>query len=567
MKKFTLLLFALFFTLSSWATDFTINGVAYTITDTTNHYVAIGTGIATFSGVSSSTTGTFTIPSSVTYNNNTYTVTSIGTYAFAGCTLTSVVIPNTVTSIGTYAFCGCTALTSVIIPSSVISIGNEAFYGCSGFTSFTLPNSVTSIGNYAFSDCSSLTSISIPNSVTSIGSYAFEMCTNLTSVIIPNSVDTIGAFAFMYCTSLTSVSIPNSVVSIVNCPFGFCSSLTSISVDSNNPNYCSCDGVLFNKDQTYLIQYPIGNEGTSYIIPNTVMVVGEYAFSKCPNLKSVTIPNTVSVLAIGVFDGCSGLTSINIPSSLTTIGTDALFNCTALTSIEVDNSNPIYSSANGVLFNKTQTILYQYPAGNTNANYIVPNTVTKISGYAFYECTGISTVVLSSSVTSINPYAFYDCYSLKSIIIPSSVALIGGEAFYNCNNLNSIHAHNTTPANINLEDNIFYDVPTSTCILYVPIGSKPLYTSAYQWKAFTNIVEENISSGTALQETDNLTISVSSGIVTLHNVQAGLPVLLFDIGGKLLYSNIATSETVEFFLPSKGIYIVKVGNAAKKVVG
>ena len=129
--------------------------------------------------------GDIVIPSEITYNNVTCSVTSIGEYAFYGCTgLTSVEIPNSVTSIGEWAFCDCSGLTSITIPNSVTSIGNYAFSGCTGLTSVTIPNSVTSIGSYAFCVCTGITSITIPNSVTSIGNEAFSSCTGLTSIIV-----------------------------------------------------------------------------------------------------------------------------------------------------------------------------------------------------------------------------------------------------------------------------------------------------------------------------------------------------------------------------------------------
>ena len=149
-------------------------------------------------------------------------VTSIGYYAFYGCTsLTSITIPNGVTSIDWFAFSGCTSLKSITIPNGVTSIDWLAFSGCTSLKSITIPNSVTSIGDSAFEDCSSLTSIKIPDSVTEIGSSAFSGCKSLTSITIPNSVTSIGEFAFYDCTSLTSITIPNSVTSIGSNAFGY----------------------------------------------------------------------------------------------------------------------------------------------------------------------------------------------------------------------------------------------------------------------------------------------------------------------------------------------------------
>ena len=150
--------------------------------------------------------GNITIPVTIVHNGQTYTVTSIGDYAFASCYITSVNIPDSVTSIGNYAFSYCTDLTSVYIPDSVTSIGNSAFSVCSGLTSVDIPDGVTTIGEYAFESCYSLTSITIPDSVTSIGDYAFEICTKLTNVTFAGSVTSIGDFAFSRCFGLTSVT-------------------------------------------------------------------------------------------------------------------------------------------------------------------------------------------------------------------------------------------------------------------------------------------------------------------------------------------------------------------------
>ena len=179
--------------------------------------------------------GSVVIPSTVTYNDTEYSVTSIGGEAFYNCRgLTSVTIPNSVTSIGYYAFYNCTGLTSVTIGNSVTSIGTSAFSGCSGLTSINIGNSVTSIGNYAFSSCFGLTSITIPNSVTSIGNYAFRGCSGLTSVTIPNSVTSIGEYAFYNCSGLTSVTIGNSVMRIRSYVFDGCPLQTIVNRGNNN---------------------------------------------------------------------------------------------------------------------------------------------------------------------------------------------------------------------------------------------------------------------------------------------------------------------------------------------
>ena len=265
-------------------------------------------------------------------------VTSIGDRAFLDCdNLTSVTIPNSVTSIGDGAFSWCENLTSVTIPNSVTSIGDSAFEGCSSLTSVTIPNSVTSIGVCAFSECY-ITSVTIGNGVTSIGDGAFQYCTSLVSVTIPNSVTSIGSCAFYSCDNLTSITIPNSVTSIGDGAFEDCNNLASITVNSNNNNYSSQDGVLFNKNKTTLIQYPIGNTRTSYTIPNSVTSIGDSAFNFCYKLTSVTIPNSVTSIGDFAFEDCSSLTSVTIPNSVTSIGRYAFHRCDNLTSVTIPNS-------------------------------------------------------------------------------------------------------------------------------------------------------------------------------------------------------------------------------------
>ena len=422
------------------------------------------------------------------YDVYTYEVGSDGTVTITDCdnsaqgtiTIPSQIDGKPVTSIGEQAFSYCDSLTSITIPDSVTSIGMQAFSSCDSLTSVTIGNGVKKIGEHAFSFCDSLTSITIPNSVTSIGNEAFRYCSSLTSITIPNSVTSIGSEAFYGCSSLTSATIGSGVTSIGNEAFDNCDKLNQINVDTANTVYSSENGVLFNKDKTELIRYPEGKADTSYSIPNSVTYIVYRAFCDCSSLTSITIPDSVTSIGTQAFLYCDSLTSITIPNSVTRIGSYAFNGCKKLTQINVDTANTVYSSVNGVLFNKDKTELIRYPEGKADTSYSIPDSVTSIGDYAFRDCSRLTSITIPDSVTSIGYSAFYGCGSLTSVyisdiaswcgiafdssdsnplgrganlylngklvtdlVIPSRVTSIGNYAFYGCSSLTSITIPNS----------------------------------------------------------------------------------------------------------------------------
>ena len=415
-------------------------------------------------------------------------VTSIGEYAFSGCSsLTSVEIPDSVTSIGNYAFRECSSLTRVEIGESVTSIGDQAFYNCSSLTSVVVPDSVTSIGDFAFYNCSSLTSVEIPDSVTNIDNYAFYNCSKLKDVyisdveawlnisfgdiyaypnyygqlhilddsgeeveeiIIPDSVTSISYRAFYQCSSLTSVVIPDSVTSIGGYAFAYCSNLTSVeipdgvtSIDSNAFYYC---GSL-----------------TSVVIPDSVTSIDYDAFAYCSKLTSVEIPDSVTNMGNYAFSHCSSLTSVVIPDSVTSIGEYAFSGCSSLEEMTIPfvggsrkTIGDKYQYPFGYIFGTssyeggTATEQYYYGSSTssiTDSTYYIPASLQKVTVTggeilrgAFYNCSSLTSVEIPDSVTSVGDYAFYNCSSLTSVEIPDSVTSLGNYAFYQCSSLTSV---------------------------------------------------------------------------------------------------------------------------------
>ena len=298
------------------------------------------------SSYSNEYSGSVVIPSSVTYNNVEYSVTSIRGAAFYDCTsLTSVTIPNSVTSIGNKAFYGCTGLTSVTIGNSVTCIGEYAFRGCSGLTSIEIPNSVTSIGSYAFNGCSGLTSVAInSNEIVSKESFIGDIFgSQVTEYIIGEEVTSIGYAAFYGCSGLTSIEIPNSVTSIGSSAFYDCSSLTSVTIGNSvtsigNSAFYGCYGLTSSVYNAHVFVYMPKSYSGAYTIPDGIASIAEYAFSGCSGLTSVTIPNSVTSIGSSAFENCSSLTSIDFPASLEYFDEGVINGCTGLVSIKIPSS-------------------------------------------------------------------------------------------------------------------------------------------------------------------------------------------------------------------------------------
>lgn len=494
------------------AVTYTYNGINYDLDESK----------CTASVISNSYSGDIVIPSTFMKSSTTYTVKSISRNAFKNCTnLNSVTIANSVTTIEDFAFQGC-SLSSIVIPDNVTIIGYNAFRNCTSLTTVSFGNSLITIDEGAFMGCIALTSISLPNSLNTIGRWAFYGCRELANVNIPRNVISIGGGAFSRCLSIT--------------------------VDSNNKKYDSrnnCNAVVETASNTLIA----GCQNT--IITNGITSIGNYAFDGCIGINNMTIPSNVTTIGISAFEGCNGLTSFTIPGTVNTIGMNAFLNCTNLASVTIENGvstigqyafhgcssltnvrinittppylstatfsncsnatlyvpsgcksayeaadnwkdfseiveiSPIinFADANvkticvtnwdtngdgelseaeaaavteiGMVFRSRGIISFnefQYFTGVTSigerafyycanlASITIPNSVTSIGTWAFQGCSGLTSLTIPNSVVSIGTYAFYDS-GLTSLDIPQSVVSIGNYAFSDCD-LNSITVAN-----------------------------------------------------------------------------------------------------------------------------
>ena len=394
-------------------------------------------------------------------------LTSIGYSAFWDCSnLESVTFAegSQLTSIGSYAFYYCSSLTSIEIPAGVTSIGSEAFWYCRNLESVTFAegSQLTSIGDYVFHDCSSLTSIEIPAWVTSIGSHAFYRCSNLESVAFAegSQLTSIGEDAFRDCSSLTSIEIPAWVTSIgenafLGCyltivynysdleitagssDYGYVAYYAEVVLTEENQDNVNTDEngyVTYTDGEEVLLLGYLGNE-KDIVIPEGVTRIAKYAFDG-DDIVSVTLPESLTEIGNSAFEYCYTLKEVYNNSALDITAGSYDYNGVAYYAVKVHNSSESESIFNEDGFAIVDGVLHTYKGSATNI--IIPDIVTSIADYAFYDNNDIISVTIPEGVTSIGNSAFYGCNSLTSIEIPAGVTSIGSSAFYRCSNLESV---------------------------------------------------------------------------------------------------------------------------------
>ena len=341
-------------------------------------------------------------------------------------------------------------------------------------------------------------------------------------VVIPKiiagyEVKWIGYAAFRDCIGITSIVIPDSVISIAVSAFSGCTSLTEITVSPDNKNYSSVDGVLFNKDMSILVDYPAGNNRSTYTVPDGVTQIVDSAFSGCTSLSKVKLSNNLTIIEAGTFRGCTSLTEITIPDgvtvirggwydydshngafsgctslkeivipdSVTGIGESAFFGCQSLKEITIPDSvmgigeyafEGCTSLAEIVIPDSVTEIGWSAFSGCTSLSKVkLPNSLTKIGDYAFYYCKNLTEITIPDSVTEISWSAFEGCTSLAEITIPDSVTSIGEYAFSGCTSLSEI---TVSPDNKNYSsvDGVLFNKDGSELIVYPKGNKRSTYT-------------------------------------------------------------------------------------------
>ncbi len=457
----------------------------------------------------------------------------------------SAIVSDGVTNIEHCTFKECKNLSTVLIPDSITEICDSAFYGCCSLVNITIPDSVTIIGDDAFHYCSSLSNILIPASVTSIGDFAFASCEMLQYLNLLEGIISIGEYAFWNCDNLAIISIPKSVNSIGTSAFSGCDSLISIKVDENNAYYLSEDDVLFNKDKTELLQYPVGVDYTYFEIPGTVKRIVENAFYRCSALEHIVIPDSVTsiesgafmatgyyaddenwlegvlymdeyliatryyaipenyaikegtkLIASDAFSSCGNLKNLNIPESVKYMGDYAFYGCCNLNEIVLPDG--IMCIEEGTFSGCSSLESIEIPESVTSielgafnlcenlVNISLPKKITSIEEGTFSSCRKLKSIIIPDNVTSLKMYAFEDCDSLESISIPSGVNTIEEYVFYECDNLQDIFYDGTIEQWYGIISDLSYNDAT---VHFIQKDSKTNITISYTNKTVESDID------------------------------------------------------------------------------
>ena len=315
---------------------------------------------------------------------------------------TSLTVPSDVRVIGAGAFKNCEKLEHLEIGDTVEMMQTEACRGCKRLESLVLPKNVRSVGESAFRDCTSLASLVVENDDIELGERAFENCANLKDIRLADGISEIYGGVFNSCKALSAIALPKNLTVLGESSFADCVSLKEID------------------------------------IPVDVTKIDDMVFNGCINLTSIDMKDKITKIGKYAFKDCKSLEKIVIPSSVNSIGIGPFRGCTMLSEIEVDVKSRYFKSVGSVLFNKNKSVLISFPSRQNVTSYVIPDSVTRISPWAFCDCSQLEEIIVPDSVTEIGEGAFYQCVSLREVVIPDSVDKIDDTAFRGCTNLESV---------------------------------------------------------------------------------------------------------------------------------
>lgn len=268
-----------------------------------------------------------------------------------------------------------------------------------------------------------ITGIVMDEHITAIGDRMFEGCTSLVSVDLSENVENIGDYAFAGCTALGGIELNESLGGLGKNAFSGCTAMKSIDVDAENGTFTSEDGVLYDDDKSELIKFPPAKVMESFAVPYTVVQIDDNAF-----------------------EGCAGIGAMEIPGSVSSIGTQTWYELSSLAAVNVGEDNTIFSSRDGVLYDKEKRTLISVPPANKAEELYIPGTVKELAPGAVCMTKNIKSIYVPASVKSAGVDAFSDNGALTDIYYEGSdsewAALYPDDGFYSLNSgVNDVNIH------------------------------------------------------------------------------------------------------------------------------
>ena len=448
--------------------------------------------------------------------------------------LVNLQIGNNVSTIDDYSIHGNPYLLSLTIPEGVTTMGRDACES-NGIEELTLPNSLTTIDYFTFAFNTNLKTIHFGTGLKEIAYGAFKGCSGLENIDLSTSnIENIQSFAFSQCTSLSSVKFPSSLRQIYGNAFSQNSALQAVTF---NDGLDGIGGSAFS------------NTGlTTVTLPNSLTYLGDYAFSSCKDLASISIGTGITEIPYNCFTGCNALTSVDLPEHVTSIGGGAYSYCNGLVSITLpDHIQTVGASAFASCSNLEEVVIpdnvttlgekaFQY---DSKLKYVqIGKGITTLEKDLFNSCESLSSVELSEGLTAVKAFVFENCSSLKTVTFPSTLTALSNSTSFGWSP-ESLYFLGTQPATGERStDEPFYGLYDKTKV-YVPESAFDDYKQSTVFEKFF--------------EEDNLLTFETTGINTVKDSRI-VPVMWFDLSGRQLSA------------PQKGMNIVKMSDGSTRKI-